>query len=75
MNRKMSLIGPHEETDKSSMHLVTNQKELNTACGLLAEAPYITIDTEFMRERTFPEQEVMLYSEMMGDSLVFQLIC
>ncbi len=35
------------------MHLITNQDELNTACGLLAEAPYITIDTEFMRERTY----------------------
>lgn len=35
------------------MHLITNQEELNTACGLLAEAPYITIDTEFMRERTY----------------------
>lgn len=35
------------------MHLITNQEELNTACGILAEAPYITIDTEFMRERTY----------------------
>lgn len=35
------------------MHLISNQEELNTACGILAEAPYITIDTEFMRERTY----------------------
>lgn len=35
------------------MHLITNQEELNTACGILAEASYITIDTEFMRERTY----------------------
>lgn len=35
------------------MHLITNQDELNSACGILAEAPYITIDTEFMRERTY----------------------
>lgn len=35
------------------MHLITNQEELNTACGVLAEAPYVTIDTEFMRERTY----------------------
>lgn len=35
------------------MHLIANQEELNTACGILAEAPYITIDTEFMRERTY----------------------
>ncbi len=35
------------------MHLITNQDELDSACGTLAEAPYITIDTEFMRERTY----------------------
>jgi len=35
------------------MHLITNQDELDSACGILAEAPYITIDTEFMRERTY----------------------
>ncbi len=35
------------------MHLISNQEELTTACGILAEAPYITIDTEFMRERTY----------------------
>ncbi len=35
------------------MHLIANQEELNTACGILSEAPYITIDTEFMRERTY----------------------
>lgn len=35
------------------MQLISNQEELNTACGVLAEAPYITIDTEFMRERTY----------------------
>ena len=35
------------------MHLITQQEELNNACEILAQADYITIDTEFMRERTY----------------------
>ena len=35
------------------MHLIIKQDDLNAACGILAEAPYITVDTEFMRERTY----------------------
>ena len=35
------------------MHLITQQQALDSACGLLAEADYVTVDTEFMRERTY----------------------
>lgn len=50
------------------MHLITQQKELNTACGLLAEAPYITIDTEFMRERTYwPKLCLLQLARAAGD--------
>ncbi|MEM7269305.1 MAG: ribonuclease D [Pseudomonadota bacterium] len=35
------------------MQFVTEQDKLTAACDLLAEAEYITIDTEFMRERTY----------------------
>ena len=50
------------------MHLITNQEELNTACGILAEAPYITIDTEFMRERTYwPKLCLLQLARAAGD--------
>ncbi|MEO1611481.1 MAG: ribonuclease D, partial [Pseudomonadota bacterium] len=35
------------------MQLVTKQSELDSLPGLFAGAPYLTIDTEFIRERTY----------------------
>ncbi|MGB0928685.1 MAG: ribonuclease D [Pikeienuella sp.] len=35
------------------MELITTQDALATACEAFAQAPYVTIDTEFMRERTY----------------------
>ncbi|MGB0506612.1 MAG: ribonuclease D [Pikeienuella sp.] len=35
------------------MTLITHQDDLNRACEALSKAQYITIDTEFMRERTY----------------------
>jgi ribonuclease D len=35
------------------MHLITRTDELADACARLAEAPFLAIDTEFMREQTF----------------------
>ena len=35
------------------MHVITSTAELAAACGRLASAPYIAIDTEFVRETTF----------------------
>lgn len=64
----MSLIGRQIGKDSVSMQLITNQDELNTACGLLAEAPYITIDTEFIRERTYwPKLCLLQLARACGD--------
>jgi len=35
------------------MTLITDQKDLNGLCARLAAEPYVTVDTEFMRERTY----------------------
>ncbi len=38
------------------MHLVSDSGELAQICAAFAEAPYVTVDTEFLRERTFWSQ-------------------
>jgi ribonuclease D len=35
------------------MNLITRNEELTDACSRLAAAPYVAVDTEFMREQTF----------------------
>lgn len=35
------------------MNLITRNEELADACARLATAPYVAVDTEFMREQTF----------------------
>jgi ribonuclease D len=35
------------------MNLITRSDELADVCGRLASAPYVAVDTEFMREQTF----------------------
>ena len=35
------------------MYVITETKELEAACGRLAQCPFITVDTEFLRESTF----------------------
>jgi ribonuclease D len=35
------------------MHLITRSEELAEACAQLAKAPFVALDTEFMREQTF----------------------
>jgi ribonuclease D len=35
------------------MHLITRTEELAEACAQLAKAPFVALDTEFMREQTF----------------------
>ncbi|MBE8190949.1 MAG: ribonuclease D [Alphaproteobacteria bacterium] len=53
------------------MLLISTTEELRTFCDKIADAPYMTVDTEFMRERTFwsilcliqvasPEHEAMI---------------
>ncbi|MBU6475520.1 MAG: ribonuclease D, partial [Alphaproteobacteria bacterium] len=35
------------------MSLITNQKDLKSLCTRLKKAEFITVDTEFIRERTY----------------------
>jgi len=35
------------------MHLITRTEELAEACARLGSAPFVAVDTEFMREQTF----------------------
>ena len=35
------------------MTLIANQQDLNGLCARLSTEPYVTVDTEFMRERTY----------------------
>ena len=35
------------------MHVMTTTQELAAVCGRLAKAPYVAVDTEFVRETTF----------------------
>lgn len=39
--------------EDSLLELITTQNALTDACEAFAQAPYVTIDTEFMRERTY----------------------
>ena len=36
-----------------AMHVITTTDELAAVCGRLARAPYVAVDTEFVRETTF----------------------
>lgn len=38
------------------MHVITSTADLQELCDRLAEAPFVTVDTEFMREQTFWSQ-------------------
>lgn len=62
------------------MHMITATDDLAAFCGRLAQSPYITIDTEFMRETTYwprlclvqlaaPEEEALIDPMAEGLSL------
>ncbi len=42
------------------MRLISDQAELDAICADFAEAPYVTVDTEFLRERTYWPQLCLL---------------
>jgi ribonuclease D len=47
------LSGPADSVYTSAMPMITDPKALEDLCGRLAAAGYVTVDTEFMRERTY----------------------
>jgi ribonuclease D len=49
------------------MRIVTDQAALEELCAELAEAPYITVDTEFLRERTYWPQLCLIQVARPGD--------
>jgi ribonuclease D len=40
-------------TPKHAVHLIADSATLADFCGRLAEAPFVTIDTEFLRDKTY----------------------
>ena len=56
------------------MHLITHTEDLAEACARLGAAPFVAVDTEFMREQTFWPKLCLIQmaangSEILVDSL------
>jgi ribonuclease D len=49
------------------MHVITTTEELSGLMAEYAEAPFVTVDTEFMRERTYWPQLCLLQIARPGD--------
>jgi len=44
---------PADSAITSAMHPITTTSELAAACGRMADHPFVTVDTEFLRETTY----------------------
>ena len=44
---------PHEQSSPATPALISRTEELQTLCNKLSALPFITVDTEFMREHTY----------------------
>jgi len=49
------------------MDLITDMSDLAAVCARFAQAPYVTVDTEFMRERTYWAQLCLVQLAIPGD--------
>jgi ribonuclease D len=53
------------------MHLITTQDELVTFCNQVADSPYITVDTEFLRDKTyFPKLCLLQIASLDHDAVI-----
>ena len=50
------------------MQMITDTERLAKVCAEFADSPYITVDTEFMRERTYWSQLCLVQMARPGDS-------
>ena len=52
------------------MHVISTTEELADACAALAAHPYVTVDTEFLREQTFWPQLCLVQMAGPADELI-----
>lgn len=50
------------------MHVISDSSELARICAEFAAAPYVTVDTEFLRERTYWSQLCLVQMARPGDN-------
>ncbi|MEL7139824.1 MAG: ribonuclease D, partial [Pseudomonadota bacterium] len=49
------------------MRVITESADLAEACAAFARAPYVCVDTEFLRERTFYAQLCLVQLAVPGE--------
>jgi ribonuclease D len=56
-----------QEYEKAQMKTITTTAELATYCAQAAKYPYVTVDTEFLRERTYYSKLCLIQLAYMGE--------
>ncbi len=57
------------------MKIVTTTEELARVCAEIARHPFVTVDTEFLRETTFWPELCLLQMACPGDAFIVDVAC
>ena len=60
-------MSPSQQIEKMSMKTITTTAELAEFCAQAAKHSYVTVDTEFLRERTYYSKLCLIQLAYMGD--------